>query len=109
MMVSTDQPLTSVLPKPEKLFANGLPFPKGKIIDNADGSNVSYVVRCRSPISSDVVRIRYQTWSVACGCLVQRVTIVERLGPGVDAAKRKAVVEMAIDVNLQRVVAAVAP
>src|SRR5713226_5003567 len=80
------------------------PAAERQLITSCNDSNVADVVRRQSPVSLDVVRVRDQPRRVGCGGCIQGVSIIERPGPGVNAAQRQTLAEPAFQVNLKRVV-----
>src|SRR5207302_5520049 len=79
-----------------------------KIIRCGDDSSVTHIESSQSPVRTDVVGIRYQPRGVSGGGSVVGISVVDNSRERIDSAQRQTSTEAAIDIDLQRVVGAVA-
>ena len=81
---------------------------KRQLVERVKGGDVANVVGGRAPVGTKMEGIGDEAGRVAGGGSVERVTVVERLGPGVDAAQQQAVAEAVLEVELEGVIGSVA-
>src|SRR5215469_11167448 len=84
-----------------------LPASYRKIVRGRDHTGVTDIKGSQSPVSTDVVRVRYQPGGIpGSGCVV-RIAIVQNLGECIDAAQVQAFTEAPVDIDLKCVVGTV--
>ena len=80
-MLFTDQPLASHTAPALQVIAKGLSPAKRQRIHGIDHPNVADIVSGKPIVRMQVERIRHQPGAFAAAVAVQRIAIIEGLGP----------------------------
>src|SRR5215469_3794341 len=81
-----------------------LTLAKWQIVKCVQDPQVRYVESREPFVRPQIIGIRYQSWGVGGGCLVQGIAIVQRLRVGVDPAERQPLAESSGHIHLKGVV-----